>query len=202
MTLQNGAVIGKRAVLWTDTAYSSADGTELGFGSKALQGLDWPFAVSWTTIGRHPHWIADRVSETAPLSLPALLACCREVLIGFCASPGTMGRLMVAAHDRARGKARLFMIASESMFDQPAFAPMEGISFVSSHSDCRAHQEALGRGFTINRMLDVIDEQRASPFTTALGTPATIGGNCVQIEVSATGVASSVAREWMGAVAA
>lgn len=198
MTLQNGAIIGKRAFLWSDTAYSSLDGAALlGYGGKVFRGFDWPFAVSWTTVGRDPHWIAEQIDSVDPQSVPALLAACRDALIGFCASPGSSARLLVAVYDRATGKPRLFMIASEPMWDYPAFAPIEGISFVSSHNDSAAHQSALASGFTIDRMLNVIDTQYATPFQTVLGRPANIGGECYQVEVSKRGVTSQAVRNWM-----
>lgn len=100
---------------------------------------------------------------------------------------------MIAAYDKVEEAPRLFLISSASMLDYPAYAPMEGLSFVSSHADSVAYRAALAKGFSVSRMLDVVDTQRQTPFLTEMGGQASVAGNCVQIEVSRTGVASSVA---------
>ena len=51
-------------------------------------------------------------------------------------------------------------------------------------------------GFTPERMLSVIDAQRAEPHDGPLGMGHWIGGNAVQFTIARSGVTSRVVREW------
>jgi hypothetical protein len=197
LTLQNGLIVGKTAILWSDTAYYSADGqTLVGYAGKAFVGLQWPFAVSMTSVGGNQLQMAERVSALYPFSLPDLLRICSSVLRDFC-RPGHLARLLIAAWDDTAGKPRMFLIRSESAPDEPAFEPIEALTYVSSHQDSEVCQRVARQGFTVNRMLEVIDEQHATPYDIdGNGLQLRLGGECMQIAVSRSGVKAETVREW------
>jgi hypothetical protein len=197
LTLQNGLIVGKTGYLWSDTAYYDSSGQNLvAFAAKAFAGLHWPFAVNMTSIGGNPQTMAEYVIAAYPFDLPDLLRVCSDALQEFCRD-GSIGRLLIAAWDAKAGKVRMFLIRSEPEPDEPAFAPIEALTYVSSHQDSDVCQIVARRGFTVGRMLQVIDVQHATPFQMA-GTDvqSRLGGECVQIAVTRNGVKAEVVREW------
>jgi hypothetical protein len=196
MTLQNGLVHGGRAYLWTDTAfYDAFTGELLGFDSKAMQGLYWPWAGVLSSIGGDPHEIARMVGEAWPADVPSVLRATAAALRSY-ASHGHTARVLLATW---QDRPQLWMVATDDAGGDGPFVPTEATHYLNFGNTLPAYKRAAAKGFNPKRMHRVIDAQIAEPFELAGTFAATgrrhwLGGNVVEIEVSGEGVESRVLR--------
>lgn len=204
MTLQNGLIYRRKAYLWTDTEYFCGEtGRSLGTDTKNFYLHTWPAAGVLSFHGGNPLTIATAIGEQWPVDVDDLLAKAVDAVRAYCAAGGT-GRALIATN---LDGPRLFVIASDGAGLGPAFCPLELTHYTSSGNTSRAYQRALRLGMNPARMAKVIDAQIAEPFEgigplSRLGKRRWIGGEIVQMEVSATGVENRVIRTVDEAVAA
>ncbi|MDP3675766.1 MAG: hypothetical protein Q8R44_11825 [Novosphingobium sp.] len=198
MTLMNGLVHGGKGYLWSDTAlFDRATGQFRGHLPKAFTGTLWPWAAAISGLYdlNDPHRVARAIGGALPFDTPALLkaavAALRDEL-----KAGLPCRLLVAVPCTDYG-ARLYFIAADETGLTPPFVPLELVEFTSSGNGSQRYAEIDALGFTPARMLEFIDHQYASPTDTVQGwSGCTIGGDAIEVEVSAAGVTSRVVREW------
>lgn len=198
MTLQNGAIIGRAGYLWSDTAFFDGDtGTNfIGFGVKVWHGLQWPFAFSASCVGGNPYRIAEAIDAAAPQALGSLLWWLREELRAFCAT-GAYGQLLVAGWCDQLQRVRLFLLRSVDADGGPAFEPVETTAFLNGGRGTPAAKAALHKGFTLERILRVIDAQYANPDAGAReGVVVRFGGEVIQTRITRDGVTQEVVRDW------
>ncbi|KRA84180.1 hypothetical protein [Altererythrobacter sp. Root672] len=196
MTLQNGLVCGDKAYLWCDTAYFDySTGELLGFASKALQGLNWPFAGVLSSIGGDQHEIARDIGEAYPQDVPSLLSAASEALRRY-AAKGFMARVLLATWE---DRPKLWLVATDACTREGPFMPCEAVHYLSAGNDLPEYKRAVRKGLTPKRMARVIHAQLKHPVEAA-GPPGAAGyriqygGNVVEIEISRHGVDSRVLR--------
>lgn len=196
MTLQNGLIHGGRGYLWTDTMlYDAETGEPLGVAPKAFHGTTWPWAavLSGTMPADDLYKVPRFIADAWPLGTETLLAAGAAALRSE-AAEGRMGRLLFCVPCPVNG-ARLYFIASDDVGWNEPFVPEELIEFTSSGNGSPLHQRYDKIGFTPARMRRFIDYQIEEPSETVLGRKQrTIGGNVVELEVTAEGVDSRVVR--------
>lgn len=199
MTLQNGLVHGGEVRLWCDTAYvDPSTGKVAWFDTKAFEGLTWPFAGTLSLVGATVDCfnVPAAIASAYPANVAALLNVTREALIAYSARGGA-GRVLLGAWE---DEPQLWIVASDGAGLVAPFEPAELDFYTSSGNRSAAYQLAVANGFTPERMLTVIDAQRAEPHVSdhvaALGEGHWIGGNCVELAVRSSGVTSRVVREW------
>ncbi len=201
MTLQNGAIHGGNAYLWSDTAwFEPATGKMVGKSPKAFHGLRWPWSVSTSLVGADTSsfsGIVAQVGKHDPADIPALLDACTAALRTFAlASESRTGRLMVAAWDKGLNTARLFFITSDVVVG-PAFEPAEALHLVSGGTGSDAYRRFVESGNQPKHMQGLITVQRKERWTVpgfALGHY--VGGEVVRHAVTADGVKHVVACQW------
>lgn len=198
MTLQNGMICGSRAILWSDTAWiNGADGELAWYGTKAFQGILWPFAGTVSTLGGNPYEISRDIGLSYPMNVDQLQNCAIRAARDFC-KDGGFARVLLAAYDGR--KPRLIMIASDGIGLGPPFEPLEMANYISSANRSAAFLEAQEHGMTRARMSRIIDCQTTTPFDgegplANLGSKVWIGGEVERTEVSPKGVETFVERE-------
>lgn len=198
MTLQTGAILGQAGYLWSDSAYfDGATGADfVGFGAKVFHSTAWPFAFSTSCVGGNPYRLAMALDAAAPKHLGSLLWWCREELRHFCRA-GEYGQLLVAGWCDQRQAVRMFLLRSEAADEDPAFEPIEVTSFSNGGRDLPAAKVAQRKGFTVDRMLRVIDAQFENPDPGAReGVVVRYGGEVIQTKVTRDGVTQEVVRDW------
>src|SRR5690606_27089271 len=107
---------------------------------------------------------------------------------------GRSGRVLLATN---LDNPRLFMVASDGAGLGEPFEPVEMLSQTSSGNQTAAYKRAIKKGFTPERMADVIRAQIADPFEgegdlAKLGKRVWIGGDIVELAINRTGVDSRV----------
>lgn len=200
MTLQDGIVTGKSAYLWADTAYFADDGAVAGFGSKIIHSTEWPWAITTSIIGATPQCfltIARNIGGPRVPCLGDLLdvaeAECRRWVAE---APGRTLRLLIAGWDKFARETRLFMVSSDGAGAHLPFAPAELGHLVCSANDTPEYA-AIVNGGGADAMAAMIDRQRASTFDSPGYPPGRyIGGDCIRVRVSRTGVKAKIIREW------
>lgn len=195
MTLQNGLVHGGKVHLWCDTAYLNAStGKVACFDSKAFTGLLWPFAGTMSLIGPTvaAYDIPAAIGAAYPMNVDELLSVTRKALLAYADKGGT-GRVLIGAW---QDEPRLFVVATDGAGQVEPFEPAEVDFYCSSGNRSTAYQLAVANGFTPDRMMAVIDAQRAETHDGPLGEGHWIGGNAAEFTIAETGITSRVAREW------
>jgi hypothetical protein len=196
MTLMNGLIHNRRAYLWTDTRlYHPETGATIGEGAKAFEGVAWTWAAVHT--GALPlddaHVLKRRITERWPIGGEALLAAAIDAL-RLEAEEGRIGRLLIAYPCEEYG-ARMFHIANDAMPFAAAYEPYETVELMSSGNGEPWAAQFSGRDMAPADMRRFIDYQVETPSETVFGwTGLSIGGNVIEIEVSAEGVESRVVR--------
>ena len=196
MTLLNGLIHDGRALLWTDTAlWDQSTGQRIGHGEKAFMGQLWPWAAihSGHIDTRDPGKIAHRMAERPNLTPDMLLRDAVEVL-RLEADEGRLGRLLIAFPCSQYG-ARMFMVANDDLPFAKAYEPYETVEYMCTGNGEAWAAEFAGRDLTPNDMRRFIDLQAKHPSAFVDGWAGIgIGGNILEIEVSANGVESRVLR--------
>lgn len=196
MTLMNGLIHDRRAYLWTDTRiYHPETGATLGVAAKAFQGVVWTWAAVHTGLMHpdEPHVVARRVSERWPFTGEQLLEAAMSALRAE-ADEGRVARLLLAYPCEEYG-ARMFYVGNDVVPFAKAYQPYETVEFMSSGNGEPWAAQFSGKDMTPADMRQFIDHQIETPSETIHGwTGLTIGGNVVEIEVSADGVDSRVVR--------
>lgn len=199
MTLQNGLVMGDTAYLWSDTGwFDPATGALKLIGGKVLQGLTFPFAVSFSSNGGNPYMMFDAIEARFPISLPALLEGAVEGLRAYAAT-GHVGTLLVAAWE---DEPRLFLIRSFdglSGHDESAFEPIEVLHHICNGAGSPELEALRSAGLSRRRMHRVNDLLASRPFDyhESFGVQhgrRGIGGTIVETTVTRGGVRNTVIR--------
>ena len=198
MTLMNGLIYEGKAYLWTDSLFCDVNtGEPQGHVAKAFTGALWPWAILTTGFYdmNDPHRIARRVAEALPMTTEALLQAGVDALRAELAA-GLSCRLLVAVPCPDYG-ARLYFIAADETGLTPPFVPLETIEFMSSGNGSKRYAEIDALGFTPARMLGFIDYQHETPTETVGGRREySIGGEVIELVVSAEGVTQRTVRQW------
>ena len=195
MTLQNGLVHGGSAWLWTDTAYYDvSSGALVGFASKAMEGLEWPWAGIISIIGGFPYDIASAIGHAYPSDMHELASATADALRAH-AAKGYIGRVLLAGWQDAP---YLCLVSTDEAGGAP-FEPCYVEHYLNAGNHLPSYHRALKRGLNPKRMARVIDEQIANPVALAgpageAGQLSQYGGNVVEIEVAPDGVKSRVLR--------
>ncbi len=197
MTLQNGLIHAGSAFLWTDTALFHHETSErIGEVPKAFYGQVWPWAAVHSGLIdlADPHKVARLVSEQWPITLESLLKAARNAL-RLEAAEGRPGRLLIAYLCPELGP-RLFMVAADELPGQMPYEPRELGAFMCGGADAPwADEFSRNDHISPAEMRALIDKQIEHPVETVQGWQGRfIGGNVVEIEVSAAGVESRVVR--------
>lgn len=195
MTLQNGAVCGRNAYLWCDTAlWSGETGKIIGHAPKAFLGESWPYAMTFSTWGPSHEALIEIMKAAESADLDEALENASDALRWF-VSIGGLGRILVASYE---GRPRLHIVPSSELFPgYAAFEPIELDHFACSGNQTTAYRIAARRGFTPKRMRRVIEEQCETPWAVESGygelaEQVWIGGDVERIQVSAAGVSSQI----------
>lgn len=206
MTLQNGYVFGQSVRLYTDTAWLSLPEREVvSFHAKSFvsqSGL-FPYAVTTTIISKTT-WadfnaLMEHFSQTRPHDTPTLLACAAGWAKAIDArGDGAICRLLIGSFDHEIGQPCLHLISTDDMGFVGPCVPHSQTAYISSGITTSAFRDAESRGFTRERMLALIDAQRAEEMQGAGGTGCGygVGGEAIEITVSRTGTSQSVVRTW------
>jgi hypothetical protein len=196
MTLQNGCVYRDKAFLWTDTAmWEVQSGRVIGHVEKAFRGtnLIWAAVYSGTFSTKDPYRVQRFIGESYPSNSRHLIEVSRQALLEQ-AAQGLMGRILLA-FPCANEPPCLLMIASDAMMGHKPFEPYE-----TAHHMCSGNGEPWAAEFadldmTPRLMRRFIDHQIRTPSPTVMGwTGHSIGGNVLELEVSANGVKAKVVR--------
>lgn len=196
MTLQNGLIHKGRAYLWTDTAlWEAATGKAIGEVSKAFTGTQWPWGavLSGTMRTDDPYRVQKAIGDAWPANPAELIEVTRDALRRE-ALQGLMGRVLLAYPCPEYG-ARMFLIASDELPFAKPFEPFETVEYMCFGNGEPWAAEFAGKDLTPSMMRRFIDRQIENPSQTVLGWQGrTIGGNVVELKVTAEGVDSRVLR--------
>lgn len=191
---------GKSVYLWADSAHFRDDGSVAYFGSKIFHNTAWPWAITTSFVGATPQsfWtIAHNIGVPEANCLGDLLdvaeAECRRWVSE---APGRALRLLIAGWDKFARQTRLFMVSSDGAGAHLPFLPAELGHLVCSANDAPEYA-AIANGGGADAMAAMIDRQRASTFDSPAFAPGRyIGGDCIRVRVSRTGVKAKIIREW------
>lgn len=195
--LHNGA-----GYLWTDTSmFEGATGRPIGHMEKAFYGTDWPWAAVHSGMldpenMHRPKW---RIAEIGPKNPDELLAAAVDALLYETSAGYPDGRLLICCGCPAQG-ARLWIVAADRHlpFAQP-YVPTEIGGMVSSGIGSEEYQRLVEGGVTPKKVRRYIDYQARSPTKTMVGFEGlTIGGNILEVKVTADGVDVREIRQGVG----
>lgn len=201
MTLQNGFVCGSRVNLYCDTAWLHLPAGEVAyFHPKGFTGIKFPYALTTTFVGYNSmDKLENHIDMNDPSDVESLLESLRDY-IGFYRHQHPLGtaRIMAGSWDQAKRRARLHIIASDDLGFTPPGEPAELVAYASSGNESAAFHLGVERGWTQQRMMDVIDYQRVTPYAPPRGGPSYygVGGDVFEVSVGRTGIREQIVRSW------
>ncbi|WP_298190974.1 hypothetical protein [Novosphingobium sp.] len=191
--------------LYCDTAVLELPSAKVwAFASKAIHGVAAPYAVTATLIEQPDRAqgivpLAEALARFGPHGLPSsgdVLGACQDWLAEAARDHVQVGRLLIGCNYPETGP-ELLIIATDDLGYAKPFEAVQLASFACSSNESVEYLDAARDGFDRDRMLALIDRQRASLMDTpGYGTTYGIGGEVVEIRVQRGGVVSSAVRQW------
>ena len=210
----NGIIQGKRAYLYSDTAWvDPSDGVVVAIAPKLFIGSHFPWVLAVSIANGQHVDVAHAIAATDAKNVAGLIKALPQAVKVFeerslaAEIKGQGIRLAAACWDARKQKPRLFVVSNMADGLEAHGAPGTVIEFYSYFSTAMSPFDLLGRTFDATDPaqfdadrdgLAIMEAARRIPMTSATGGPSYlgIGGGVDQVVITRRGVKSFSLGEW------